>query len=277
LALRVLGEDDRGSELVDRLLASFDPVDDPGEPRAEVEVTFEPVLLQDRGLEPYADLRFAYASEQGAYVFENGSVRIRLTSDGCGTSMLAERDVRESLGVNYRLSMLRVAAAVGLHRADSLLVHGCAMVSPEGLAVLFVGASDSGKTTMVRRLPGWTSLADDAVVLEACPDEAAVWVSGTLFAGHERLPRRGQRHRLRHLMVLRPHATELSAPALTEAEAFSALSRHIFCPLIDGPIPAQVMNIVERVALRVPASALESSLQHDPTEIVAELASAGRC
>ncbi|MDP6944151.1 MAG: hypothetical protein QF464_08385, partial [Myxococcota bacterium] len=109
----------------------------------------------------------------------------------------------------------------------------------------------------------WTVLADDTVLLEASPGSQDVWVSGTILAGREGLPRRGDRHRLDHLAVLKPGGPSLSLEPMTTSAAFSAFSQRVFCPVVGGPLPARVIDIVARVAQRVPVFTLASNLTHD--------------
>ena len=163
--------------------------------------------------------------------------------------------------------LLRSVASMAVVEDDSVLVHGCAMAppaseGPSGGAFLFLGASGAGKTTMTRRLPGWTSLADDAVLLRAV-DGAPVTVAGTPFPGKESLPRDGQAHPLAGIVVLVPHAARLQLEPVAADVAFQSLLERVFCLVEGGPLVAAVLDVAARAVAAVPAYRLHSGLEHD--------------
>ena len=171
-------------------------------------------------------------------------------------------------GPTFARFIMGTAVAVAVVAVDSLLVHGCAMVSPQGRTWLFLGASGEGKTTMTRRLPGWRSLSDDTVLLEAPTDGHGPRVSGTVFSGRELTPRWGERHTLDHIAILSPHAPRVALEPVAEARGFSALCNRAFFPLVDGPLPAQVVDIAAQVADDVSCFELRSGLEHDVASIL---------
>ena len=132
-------------------------------------------------------------------------VSIHVSHDAVRVS--ARFDPSLTPSVVFARYVLGTAVAVAVVQTDMLLVHGCAMVSPQGRAWLFLGASGEGKTTMTRRLPGWRSLSDDTVLLEAPTDGHGPRVSGTVFSGRELTPRWGERHTLDHIAILSPHGS----------------------------------------------------------------------
>ena len=161
-------------------------------------------------------------------------------------------------------SALRAVSALLLPSAQSLLVHGCAMVAPGAPreAILFVGPSGAGKSTMADRLPGWRCLADDTLVV-GFDSAGEPWVCGSVFPGKERRLCWGQPHRLGELFFLEPGAPNLSLEPLDEAEALSRLTRAVFFPASGGPAGAQVINLAHRLVLALRSRTLRSNLGHD--------------
>ncbi len=169
-------------------------------------------------------------------------------------------------------TLTRLAAAAALVPLGGFLVHGAALVRPGGGAVLFAGPSGAGKTTMTRRLPGWTALADDTVLIEWDAGQGAFYAGGTPFRGHEGLPRTGLRAPLERVAVLAPHAAQGRWSALDEASAFASLMARIIWFVRSGPLVDDLTELVQRCAQTVPFGRLETSLEHD---VAALLASAG--
>jgi hypothetical protein len=210
---------------------------------------------------------FVFDAVASCYSANNSVAELVLTITPGLISLVGDVRVGRTTGPLFPKFLLRLATSVAVIQADSLLVHGCAMVSPEGKAVLFVGASGDGKTTMTRRLPGWSALADDTVLLEPSDDSGDMMVRGTPFAGSENLPRVGAAYPLHRMVVLDPHADELSLVALSTADGFSGLMQRAFCPFANGPIPPRIATLVSRIMETVPASRLSSNLSHDLTPL----------
>lgn len=207
----------------------------------------------ETGADRYLDDSEAWAAELEG--FASGAPRARFHVRPAVTG--------EHLWGNVTRMVLRAVAATAAVRAHALLLHGCALVDPaSGGAVLFVGASGQGKTTMARRLPGWTCLADDTVVVDLQPG-APPRVAGSPFPGKEALPRRGEPHRLERILVLEPGAEELAVTPLTAAQSFEALIARTFWYVGDGPLVTLVLDEVQALADRVPVARLASGLGHD--------------
>ena len=213
---------------------------------------------------------FVYESPTGLYVRENARIRMELSADKADVTLRVSMRQGATVGPQFPRHALMTASAVGAIMAGSALVHGCAMVGPDGVATLFLGASGDGKSTMSRRLPGWRLLADDTVCVEALQGEPGVWVSGTPFHGSERLPRCGDRVPLARIFILAPHAERLTLTSISSAELYSALVSRVFCPLTDGPVPREVTEWAERVAMRVDGGQLASSLDHDVAAVLGD-------
>jgi hypothetical protein len=211
---------------------------------------------------------FHYDAPRDVYVRANARLHMELRLDGADVRLTAGIRPRQRTGGRFPRHLLGTAASVAAVQADALLMHACAMVSPRGEASLFLGASGDGKTTMTRRLPGWTALADDSVLLEVPEDEEGAWVRGTPFAGSERLPRRGERHPLTRIVILEPGAPSLSLTPLRSSERFTAILQRIFCPLTGGPVPARVVELAARLCGRVPGARLASNLDHDVAPVL---------
>ena len=169
-------------------------------------------------------------------------------------------------------SLARVAVATAAPYAGGLLVHGAALIAPAGeRALLFVGASGAGKTTLARRLPAWTVLADDTVWLGRA---AGAWeVAGTPFAGKERLPRSGQRAPLAAVVVLAPRLP-LALEVLGPAAAFGALVGRVmgFAPGTAGA--ALTWDLLAELVAARPVLRLASRLEDDVDAPLRGLASA---
>ena len=205
---------------------------------------------------------FDYDPARHAYVFSDGRVHLELMLGASETRLRAGIRPGQTTGGLFPGFLIRLATIAALVQGGALLVHGCAMVSPEGEGVLFLGASGDGKTTMTRRLPGWRVLADDTVSIEGMDAGEGVWVRGTPFAGSERLPRSGERAPLSMLVSLDPGSQALSLSALQPDAAFEALVERVFCPLLNGPIPARIVDLATSVVAQASAFRLSSNLTH---------------
>ncbi|MCC6619607.1 MAG: hypothetical protein IT385_00035 [Deltaproteobacteria bacterium] len=163
------------------------------------------------------------------------------------------------------LAALRCTLATVAPLARGLLVHGAALATPAG-ALVFVGPSGQGKTTMTRRLPGWRVLADDASLVAL--DAGRPIVSGTPLRGKEGLPRDGHASPLRGIVVLDKGASELSLARLGPAEATAALFPRIFWYAADPGLEARVMDVLAALVSSVPCWRLSSGLEHDVAPIL---------
>ena len=208
---------------------------------------------------------FRYDAAKRCYEGSNDIATLSLTTGSSVLTLKGRVRVGREVGSLFPKFLLRLATAVAVIEAESLLVHGCAMVDPEGRAFLFLGASGDGKTTMTRRLPGWSVLADDTVLLSSRAEDKAVLVAGTPFAGSENLPRQGDAYPLCRSVVLVPGAAEFSLSGLSRAEGFQALMKRAFCPFATGPIPGQIASMASVFSERVPMLRMASSLTHDLT------------
>ena len=107
----------------------------------------------------------------------------------------------------FRMLLRIVASSAGVLE-NALMLHGCAMVRPEGhSAIVFLGPSGAGKTTMRTRLPGWRPLADDTVVVRQ--RDEVVEVCGTPFGGREGNARSGDWVPLEAIVFLSKGAEQL--------------------------------------------------------------------
>jgi hypothetical protein len=211
---------------------------------------------------------FQYQPDGDLYRRENGRLKIEVSVRGTEVALKADVRRGQRTGEQFPKHLLMLSVSSAALCADALLVHACALVSPQGEGWLFLGASGQGKTTMTRRLPDWRRLGDDTVLVEALADDEAAWVSGTPFTGSEGLACRGERVRLTRIVVLEPGAPELSLTKVAHEDAFVALTRRIFCPLTDGPMAARASLLAERVATRTQGMRLASSLGHELTSLL---------
>ncbi len=197
-----------------------------------------------------------------------------IAPDGRGVEAAAHlRDLRDEPAVFSAMTVtfLRVAAALAAPVAGGLLVHGCAMVAPSGdRAVLFVGASGDGKTTMARRLSGWHLLADDCAWIGREPGGAWV-VGGTPFRGKEGLARDGTLAPLAQVVALAPRAPSARLVVLGQADAFGVLLARVLWFAAEPTLGQRVFDLVGALVEAVPCARLESGLEHDVAPLVAGL------
>ncbi|MFO0749854.1 MAG: hypothetical protein U1F43_29915 [Myxococcota bacterium] len=167
-------------------------------------------------------------------------------------------DGRPEAAVRRELVAAALRATLGLAapRFGALLVHASALATASG-ALVFLGPSGEGKSTLARRLRGWSLLADDASLIT--PELAC----GTPLRGKEGLPRSGHPHPLRGLVFLEKGAPRLSFQPMSPAAATHALLRRVFWYARSPLHEAQLLDVVARVCEAVPAWRLASSLEHD--------------
>ena len=191
-------------------------------------------------------------------------------------AQVLDAEVPPSLRPRVCVALLRSLAATAVVLEQAVLLHGCAMVSSVAReAVVFIGPSGSGKTTMLERLPGWSALADDIVCVELDGGGGRPWVCGTPFAGKERHPRSGERHRLAGVVALVPGADCLALEALPVGDAFRELLERIIW-VVEGPeLTTRMMAILDEIVRRVPVWRLSSGLAHSVAEAAERVAASG--
>ncbi len=180
--------------------------------------------------------------------------------------------------------LVHVASALLLSRLGRALVHGGAVVPPQGGAWLLVGDARSGKSTTTATLiaHGWNYVSDDQVVLkrstrtrrltaEGWPRDFHLdtgWVTGTShgrrIAVDPRTLGHGRHQRQAPLagalfLTIKPETPTALQP-LSPAEAFSLLLRQSPWLMADPAAARQVVHLLED-ASRLPARRLE--LGHD--------------
>jgi hypothetical protein len=98
-------------------------------------------------------------------------------SRGSGYST-ASRDARQALA--------RMGAVLRLRQHNRFYVHASGVVNSRGMALIFVGASGTGKSTLAFALArqGWRMLGDDGVVLEPLADSVLAhgWSSPSMIS-----------------------------------------------------------------------------------------------
>lgn len=163
-------------------------------------------------------------------------------------------------------SALRVTLATLAPERGGLLVHGAAAVH-DGRALVFIGPSGEGKTTLARRLraAGWTTLCDDAALI------TPTTVAATPLRGKEDDARVGGSFPLRGLVFLEKGAPTLALTHLTAAEATARLMPRVFWYASAPTWEARLLATVSAIVERVPAYRLASSLDHDPIPALAAL------
>ncbi|MEZ4265049.1 MAG: hypothetical protein R3F39_01635 [Myxococcota bacterium] len=246
-----------------RFVEGYSP---PEGPHARVvDVRFGDELDDAPGLDEGIDLR---PTGEGGLEHAGPVWSLAVTGLGAGESVVADVRFRSAVAargvhVEALVMLFRALTATVAVLDGGLLVHGSAFV-PEGGrgALVAVGPSGHGKSTMLSRLPLALALADDTVLLQR--DAPGVWqVYGTPFAGKERLPRVGGPVRLQRVLALTPHAPRLALEALDPGAAFRELVTRSFWFVREGELAGRLMALVHALAAEVPVHRLASSLHHD--------------
>ena len=249
-------------DLVPGLFDGFDPGPLTENP-VRVHVALD--VAQDALPDIEEKMRFDHVFE-GTYVNRWAMWDARMEGFDHGSACEASLKVSPELGLEGHAPCLRMflrmvlsAAAI---RRGGLLLHGCAMARPDGRsALLFLGASGAGKTTMTTRLPGWTSLADDTVLVEVL-DSGAYQVRGTPFYGTEQLERSGVAVPLEGVVFLNPGSPRLRVARVDAEDAFDQLIQRVMWFVDEGPLREQMVDLVVALANDVAGYHLHSSLTH---------------
>ncbi len=160
---------------------------------------------------------------------------------------------------------LRVSLGLAAPMVDGLLLHAAGLVS-DGGALVFLGASGQGKSTMESRLAGWSLLADDAVLVWR---EAGRWhATGTMLPGKERAPRMVGRVPLAGLVMLEKGAVELELEPLSAAAALASVMPRV---LFHADPDERVLSLALGLAAETPAYVLRSGLEHEVASMLREL------
>jgi hypothetical protein len=164
---------------------------------------------------------------------------------------------------------LRIIAASCLPRVNALMLHGAALVEPRGkYAVAFVGASESGKSSMLERLPGWRALADDTVIVALPPGNRGWTVMGSPFLGAQGFPTDGRAVPLARLVFLSPRSPELDLEPLNVESSYHELLGQLMWYVADGPMTGFALDLLLDLARSVRGDRLMSSLCHDVAPVL---------
>ena len=157
--------------------------------------------------------------------------------------------------------LLRIVASSASVLERAIMLHGCAMVRPDGgSALLFLGPSGAGKTTMRTRLPGWRPLADDTVMVMKTEDRFLV--CGTPFGGSEGYGRSGEWVPLERFVFLAKGSQELKLQPVGPELGFSEIVQRTMWFVDDGNLRERLLDLVIDLAQSLPLFRLDSSLEH---------------
>lgn len=214
---------------------------------------------------------------QGALVHAGPVWVLAVRGLGSGESVVADVRFRRAVtarGVHFEalVMLLRALAATISVLEGGLLVHGSALVPAGGSeALVCVGPSGHGKSTMLARLPTAAALADDTVLLHrTAPGDWRVY--GTPFAGKERQPRIGGPAPVARVLALEPHAPQLSLEPQHPGAAFREIIARTFWFVRGGTLPGRLMALAHALVAEVPVHRLASSLDHDLAPLFARAA-----
>jgi hypothetical protein len=194
----------------------------------------------------------------------------------------ASRDARQALA--------RMGAVLRLRRHNRFYVHASGVVNDRGMALIFVGASGTGKSTLAFALArrGWKMLGDDGVVLEPLPDSVVAhgWSSPSMvstslapffpeISGSAAAARSGDGRKRVPMSVARAsHATLATIVFVSlgaigslrpcgQAHALTLLIGQSPWVLLGDPESASHFRALETIAGRTPAY----ELVHGPAEL----------
>jgi hypothetical protein len=202
-------------------------------------------------------------------------------SRGSGYST-ASRDARQALA--------RMGAVLRLRQHNRFYVHASGVVNSRGMALMFAGASGTGKSTLAYALArrGWRVLGDDGVVLEPLADSVLAhgWSSPSMIssslasffpevsandaparAGDERRrvpisPARASHARLAGIVFV-SLGRDGSLRPCGQAHALTSLMEQSPWVLLGDPESASHFRALETIVATVPAY----ELVHGPAEL----------
>jgi hypothetical protein len=163
-------------------------------------------------------------------------------------------------------SLTRFVLGKALQHHGGLSFHGAAMVQAGG-GYLFLGASGTGKTTLVRTWPGEKILTDDHAIVRRTAQGFQLF--GTPYSGREKTPcEPGAQAPLRGILLLNqdPHTT---LQKLSAAKAFQALLPHVIHIPSDREDTDRVLEIVQELSTLVSVANLNFN-REDPLWPVVE-------
>ena len=145
-------------------------------------------------------------------------------------------------------SLIRIVFGKWIQLNHGLSFHGAAMVK-NGLGYLFLGASGTGKTTVVRQWPGEHVLSDDHAIVRRTKDGFRLF--GTPYSGRENTPcEPGEHAPLQAILLLnQDQCTTLSA--LSAAQSFQALLPHVIHIPSDRRDTDRVLAIIQDLCASV--------------------------
>lgn len=252
-------------ELSEGFLLASVPCREPVEIRATMELQKEPIA-QDT-----LQGRYKHCSGH-TYRSRWGLWDVQLRDFGSGLKpharLALSTEVSPSSYPDVLKMFLRTVIASAAPLVDALMFHGCALASKDcSRALLFLGASGDGKTTLRQRLSQWTCLGDDTVFVQL--DEATDFsVAGTPFAGSEGYDRVYRRVPLKGLYFLQPHGRMLSVESVSAEEGFGKLLSRLMWFVDGGPLRERMLDLVAKLSQFPRIGRLESSLHHDLTHVL---------
>lgn len=140
-----------------------------------------------------------------------------------------------------------------ISRGQGVEVHGCGVVTQDGVGRLFIGHSGAGKSTSSRlwlRQPGARVLSDDRIIVRLRDGVAHMY--GTPWHGDAGLA--AQASAPIHKIFLLQHGSDNKILPLQSAEAAAEILTRVFVPHHSSKAVAEILAFVEKLVSVVPVA-----------------------
>jgi hypothetical protein len=141
-----------------------------------------------------------------------------------------------------------------ISRGEGIEVHGCGVVTEDGVGRLFIGHSGAGKSTSSRlwlKQPGAQVLSDDRIIVRQ--DESGILqMFGTPWHGDAGLA--AQANAPLHQIYLLEHAANNQIIPLHPAQAAAEIFARVFVPHHSGVSLQETLAFVEKLVSTIPVA-----------------------
>ncbi|MBS1839266.1 MAG: hypothetical protein JSS69_14445 [Acidobacteria bacterium] len=141
-----------------------------------------------------------------------------------------------------------------ISRGQGVEVHGCGVVTEDGVGRLFIGHSGAGKSTSSRlwlKQPGAQVLSDDRIIVRH-DEDGAMRMYGTPWHGDAGLAAQANAP-LRQIFLLE-HGTTNEIIPLHPARAAAEIFTRVFVPHHNGVSLQETLAFIEKMVSAIPAA-----------------------